>query len=123
MTRQSFPLHIKKRITEFAQGYGIDRHELEAFILDLSEDIAKLSRARPTSDKSLDTRQMLREWTSSNRMSFTCKSLAARLQLERVDVNNALRYLEAEGYVQRLGQAPKPEGQKGRAEIIWKSCK
>ena len=115
--------HTGEALTWLAQGYGIDRNELEAFILDLSDDIAKPSRARPTSDKSIDTRQKLREWASSNRMSFTCKSLAARLQLERVDVNNALRYLEAEGYVQRLGQAPEPEGQKGRAEIIWKSCK
>ena len=38
---------------------------------------------------------------------------------QRVAINNYLKKLEAEGIIYRNGAAPKPEGQRGRAAVLF----
>lgn len=111
---------IIEKAKHFAKANKVSGAKLIEFLESLDELKAKGSgkRGRITSDRILELRQQL-STIPSKQGGYSCKELAQKFSASPVEVNNSLKYLQAQGKAVIVGKQSKPKGVRGKAASLW----
>jgi hypothetical protein len=78
------------------------------------------SAGRTASPEQQQIREDIRELIQAGKLQlFTIKGLTATLEKDRIQVRNAVNYLENQNEITRFAEKINPEGQRGNREIIY----
>lgn len=112
--------NIESMVAQFAKECKCSKTKANSF----AQAILAIQKpaGRPTSDESLRIRQALKDMQEDLIKAgvFTVKEVAAKINADQANTNNALRFLsEKEGRFKVVGKKAKLAGQRGRCEVEW----
>lgn len=110
---------------EFAKANKIGLAKVQAFIDSLpAQPRSNPNAGRKASLETVKLRNDLTNWLEENKgVEFTVKQLAEKLKAEPIHINNALGWVaeNTQIKVDKVGQAEKPQGQRGRAATVYQA--